>query len=93
MDNAWEEYKPEARKMLDAKRGDESHLSSARFVRRGLERVALEAWQRFFLPAHVLNLNLYLLFDEIVIGPVIWTLNIANLNFKNANGNVVGSLQ
>ena len=45
VDNAWEEYKPEARKMLDAKRGDESHLSSARFVRRGLERVAFEAWQ------------------------------------------------
>jgi len=32
VDNVWEQEKPEARKMLDAKRGDESRLSSARFV-------------------------------------------------------------
>ena len=33
-DSAWEQEKLEAtlREMLDAKRGDESHLSSARFV-------------------------------------------------------------
>ena len=31
MDNAWEQRKLEARKMLE--NGDESHLSSARFVR------------------------------------------------------------
>jgi hypothetical protein len=32
VDSAWEQYKLEARKMLV--NGDESHLSSARFVRR-----------------------------------------------------------
>ena len=31
-----EQKKLEARKMLDAKRGDESHLSSARFIGRVL---------------------------------------------------------
>ena len=36
MDNAWEQRKLEARKMLDAKLAAESHLSSARFVRRFL---------------------------------------------------------
>jgi len=34
VDKVWEQEKPEARKMLGAKRGDESHLSSARFVGR-----------------------------------------------------------
>ena len=34
MDNVWEQEKLDARKLLDAKRGDESHLSSARFVGR-----------------------------------------------------------
>ena len=32
VDNAWEQKKPETRKMLE--NGDESHLSSARFVGR-----------------------------------------------------------
>jgi hypothetical protein len=32
VDSALEQYKLEARKMLDAKRGDESHLPSACFV-------------------------------------------------------------
>jgi len=32
VDSAWEQYKLEARKMLE--NGDESHLSSARFVGR-----------------------------------------------------------
>jgi hypothetical protein len=34
VDSAWEQKKPKARKMLE--NGDESHLSSARFVRRRL---------------------------------------------------------
>jgi hypothetical protein len=34
VDNAWEQEKPEARKIL--KNGGESHLSSARFVSRRL---------------------------------------------------------
>ena len=34
VDSAWEQYKLEARKMLDAKRGDESPSSSARCVGR-----------------------------------------------------------
>jgi hypothetical protein len=36
VDNTWEQEKLEARKML--KNDDESHLSSARFVRRLYER-------------------------------------------------------
>ena len=32
VDSVWEQEKPEARKMLDAKRAAESHTSGARFV-------------------------------------------------------------
>jgi hypothetical protein len=42
VDSTWEQEKPEARKMLE--NGDESHLSSARFV--GLLPIAKGALQK-----------------------------------------------
>ena len=62
VDCGWEQRKPEARKMLDAKRAAESHTSGARFVRR------LFAFNRFLFArlkdlsndlARILQRNLY----------------------------------
>jgi hypothetical protein len=69
VDNAWEQEKPEARKMLE--NGDESHLSSARFVRRFFSRLRLSLLALVvdnslvvYTQNHFNGINCILLFDD-----------------------------